>query len=472
MSRMPPLTLILTLLCAAQFMLILDVAIVNVALPSIQRELAILPPDLQWVGTAYTVTFGGLLVLFGRAGDLLGKRRLFTAGLLVFTLASALCGGAQAGLQLFVARGLQGVGAAAVSSAALALLTSTFPDGAGRARAIGIFGAVASVGAIAGQLLGGVLTDLIDWRAIFLVNIPIGVAGLVLAPRILAETGLAEQDGVDAAGAISLTAGLVVLIVGLTRLGSGAIDATAWVLLGAAALLLAAFGAIERRHPQPLVDFTLFRNRGPAVGNAAMALSAGAVTGVMFFATLYLQLVLGYSALAVALAFAAVTLVIVLLSPRAATLAARIGARRLLLSGSALAAAGALSLATIPVDGNYAVNVLPGMLLVGVGMAAFFAPAMLAATSHVPAVQQGPASGTIGTSQQLGGAIGLAAAAAIGAAATEASRAGADAAAVAGYRAGFLAVAGLLALAALVSAFAPGAPAPHAERRCESSPAP
>lgn len=472
MSRhVRPLTLILTLLCATQFMLVLDVAVVNVALPSIQRDLAIRAGDLQWVSTAYTLTFGGLLVLAGRAGDLLGKRRVFVGGLALFTLASALCGAAQADWELFVSRGLQGVGAAAVSSAALALLIASFQEGAGRARAIGIFSAVASLGAAAGQLLGGVLTDLVDWRAIFLVNLPIGVAALVLAPRLVAAPPPAGRPRLDWAGAATLTAGLVVLILGLTGTEAGVIDARALVLAGVAVLLLALFAVIERRHPEPLVRFGLFRIRPVAVGNTAMALSAGAVTAALFFATLYLQLVLGYSPLAVAAAFVPITLVIALLSPRAGALAIRLGIRRLLLTGTALATTGALALAAIPEHGSYVVNVLPGLLLLGLGMAAFFAPAMVAATSGVAESDQGLASGAIGTSQQLGGAIGLAIASTVSTAVAEASRSGGDAGLVAGYRAGLLVVAALLVLAAVASAFAPGAEAPEereAQAACEA----
>lgn len=447
--------LLLTTLCLAQFMLILDVVVVNVALPVMQGDLGIAAVDLQWASTAYTLAFGGLLIVAGRAGDVFGRRRLFLLGLALFTGASLLCGAAQAGWQLFAARGLQGIGAAIVSASALALLTTSFPEGSERNRALGIWGAVAAGGAVAGSLLGGLLTDTLGWRAIFLVNVPIGIVVLVVAARIIPRREALTGNRLNVFSAISLTAGLALLTFALTRIDGQGIS-EGGTLAGIGALIaLTLFVALERRHATPLVRFALLRKRNVASANAVAALTAGATAGATFFATLYLQLVLGYSPFEVGLAFAPVTLLIVLVSPRAATLAGWLGVRPLLLLGIACAALGTAYLSLIPTDGSYLRHVFPGLLLVGLGSALFFAPMLIAATSDVSEQDQGLASGLINTAPQLGGALGLALLSTI-AAAVAGAGATATGDLVDGYRAGYLGALALFAAASVAALFAPG----------------
>ena len=465
----------LLVLCLAQFMLILDVAVVNVALPSVQRDLGLTPAELPWVGTAYLLAFGGALILAGRAGDLYGRRRLFLVGLATFTLASVLCGLAQTGWQLLMARGLQGLGAAIVSPAALALLTAGFAEGEERNRALGIWGVVASGGAVAGQLLGGALTDLLDWRWIFLVNLPLGLLTLGVARRVLTESRPAVRPRLDLAGAAGLTAGLVLLTYGITRVQAAGLDRPGLAVVATAVVCLLAFVGVERLHPAPLVRLGIVRNRRLVAGNLIAALNAGAAGAAVFFATLYLQQVLGAPPLAAGAAFAPITLVIMLVSGRAARLVERFGVRALLLAGAALSAAGMLALSRVPVDGSYLADVLPGLLLVALGMGLAFVPSTIAATAGVGADDHGLASGLLNTSLQLGGAIGLAVLATLAAAAGAA--AGHDpavpAALVAGYRAGYLGAAALCALTLATALLIPrpGSPAPAADITAAGRPA-
>ncbi len=438
---------VLSILCVAQFMLIVDVVVVNVALPSIRADLDIADSRLQLVAVGYTLTFGSLLILFGRMGDLFGRRRLFLAGLAVFTLASLATGLAASEWLLFTSRAAQGVGAAMVSPTALALLMTYFREGDERNRALGYWGAVGSGGAVAGQLVGGSLTDAFGWRSIFFVNVPIGLLALAAAARHLQESHPEEQRHLDGRGACLLVAGLVAAIVSLIRLGEGR-DLSVALWTGAVAVvLLGAFMRTERRQPAPLVDARLLRVGRVLPANLLLAVNAGMVSGTLFFTTLYLQVVLGYSPLAVGAAFAPITLVILLASPRVGALVATVGVRRLLTIGFTLAAVGMAVLARLPEDGSYATDVLPGLVLVALGSAFAYAPTFVAGTTDVPADQEGLASGLLNTSQELGAAVGLTVLAALAAAATT----GAVPTSVAGgYRAGLLLAAAVTGLALAV----------------------
>jgi EmrB/QacA subfamily drug resistance transporter len=433
----------LAVLCAAQFMLIVDVVVVNVALPAIKSSLGIADARLAFVSIAYTLVFGSLLIVAGRAGDLFGRRRLLLCGLGVFTIGSLLSGVAQVDWQLFAARGVQGLGAAAVSPIALSLITATFAEGSARNRALGWWGAVGSAGAIAGQLLGGVLTDLAGWRSIFLINVPIGIAAIAIALKVLPESRTIDRPRLDLAGAVTLAAGLAALTYALSRLAEGGFDRWFTGAMAIAALILSGFVVIERRHPAPLMRFGLLGNRFVSSGNAILALSAAAVGGALFFTSLYLQLVLGYSPLVVGMVFAPVTLIVVLVSPMAGRLVERVGLQRLLVVGLVLTSAGLLGLAMAPLGGSLG-YVLPALALVGLGSGLSYAPTFVAGTTGVADADQGLASGLLSTSQELGAAIGLAL---LGALATTVT---AGLGLVEGYRAGYLGALAMIALALLM----------------------
>jgi EmrB/QacA subfamily drug resistance transporter len=445
----------LGVLCSAQLMLIVDVVALNVALPSMQRSLDIPSGQLQFAGVAYTLTFGSLLVVAGRAGDLLGRRRLFRIGLAVFTVASLLNAVAPSGSWLFVGRALQGAGAALVSPTALSMLTSTFAEGERRNRVLGVWAAVGSAGAIVGQVLGGVLTDLFDWRAIFLINIPIGVAAVLFVSRFIPES-FGAQARLDLRGAALLTASVETISLALMRVADHGADG--WLLLGGAAagLTAAVLWLAERRHTAPLLKVELLRNRGVRAGNGVLALLAGGTAGALFFATLYLQGSLDYSPSAVGVAFAPVTGIVLCVSPIAGRLAGRFGARNLLVIGAACTGVGLGLLSRMGVDGSYLTDVLPGLAIVALGNGLAYAPTMIVATSGIDDADQGLASGLIGTSQELGTAVGLAAVAPIAAAVTRSSGVvSADAAAIDGYRAGLLVAGGLVALAVVIATRTP-----------------
>jgi EmrB/QacA subfamily drug resistance transporter len=446
---------VLALLCAAQFMLIVDVVVVNVALPAMRRGLGIPDGQLQLAGIAYTLTFGSLLIVAGRVGDLLGRRRVFLAGLTLFTLASAMTGGAQEAWQLFAGRSLQGVGAALISPTALALLTATFPEGSGRNRALGLWAAVGSGGAIAGQLLGGVITDVFGWRWVFFVNVPVGIVTVLAVSQLVHETRGEDRPRLDLGGAATLAMGLAAASLGLSRVADHGVD-TGVVVLGALALvLLRGFVLLERRHPAPLLRFELLRRPPVRSGNLVLALLAGAVASALFFVTLYLQVVLDYSPMDVGLAFAPVTLIVLLVSPTAGRLVTRFGARRLLMAGTALSTVGLLCLVTVDGRGSYATDVLPGLAIVAFGNGLAFAPTMITAMSGVRPREQGVASGLLNTSQELGTAIGLAVLASIAAAVTGASDAVAATAMTNGYRVGFACAAALAGVAFIVAIHTP-----------------
>jgi len=452
----------LFLLCAAQFMLVLDIAVVNVGLPSIQRALEFSSADLQLVVTAYGVTFGGLLLLGGRAADLRGRRRLFVGGLVVFTVASLGCGLAQSDTMLVLARALQGVGAALVSPAALSLLIAIFPEGDERSRALGIWAGVGAGGAAAGLLVGGVLTDAAGWRWIFLINVPVGVAAVLAARRLLPAGVGASAGRIDLPGAIAVTTGLMALVYGLGRGQHVGFTAGSTVaLLAGAGALLAGFVAIERRAPEPLVNFAIFRARTLTGANLALGLGAGVFVAVTFFLTLYFQQVLGFSPIETGLAFLPISVLIAATAQVTSRLIARAGARRLMVAGAAALSAGVLLLSGISPGGSYLSDALPGMLAVAIAMGLVFPVGTVAGTAGVQPHEQGLASGILGTSQQLGPAVALAALATVASGIT-ADAAGPPATALTdGFQIALLVGAAVAALAAL------GALALIRERDCE-----
>jgi EmrB/QacA subfamily drug resistance transporter len=402
----------LAVIVTAQFMVVLDVAIVNVALPSIKTDLHFSQESLQWVVTAYSILFGGVLLLGGRLADLLGRRRLFVAGLLLFTVSSLLDGLAWSEGSLIAFRSLQGLGAALLSPAALSILTTTFREGRDRNLALGIWGAASGSGGAAGVLLGGALTSAFSWSWIFFINVPVGLIVLGLTPWLLRESKaeLAHRH-FDAAGAASITGGLMLLVYAMTRAtqhGWGTAETIG--LLAASVLLVIAFVVIEMRSKAPLLPLRIFRLRTLTGSNVSGLLLAGALFSQFFLLTLYMQQVLHYSALKTGVAYIPLTLSIILFSGLAQALATRIGVRRVLPVGMLLAAAGLVLFARLPVDGHYFWDVFPAFLLSGIGLALAFVPMSIGALAGVRESDAGIASGLINTSQQIGGAIGVAAA--------------------------------------------------------------
>jgi EmrB/QacA subfamily drug resistance transporter len=403
--------LALVVLCCGDLMIVLDVTIVGVALPSIKEDLGFSEASLAWVVNAYLLTFGGFLLLGGRLGDLFGHRRLFLIGIALFTLASLACG--LAGSQEFLvgARAVQGLGGAIVSAVALSLIVTLFTEPAERAKAMGVFGFVAAGGGSIGVLLGGILTDVLDWHWIFLVNLPIGVAVFALCIFLLPGSRGQETPGrLDVAGAVTVTASLMLAVYAIVNGNEeGWTSARTIGVLGAAAVLLAIFLSVEARVRSPLVPLGLFRLRNIAVSNVVGVLWAAAMFAWFFLSALYLQLVLGYSPLQVGLAFLPANLIMATFSlGLSAKIVLRFGIRAPLALGLALAGAGLVLFARAPVDGNFAVDVLPSMILLGFGAGMAFNPVLLAAMSDVEQSEAGLASGIVNTSFMMGGALGLA----------------------------------------------------------------
>jgi EmrB/QacA subfamily drug resistance transporter len=401
---------VLVLICIAQFMVILDATIVNVALPSIQKDLNLSEGNLQWIVNAYTLVFGGFLLLGGRAGDLVGRKRIFLIGLVVFTTASLLDGLATSEGMLIGARALQGLGAALVSPAALSIISTTFAEGRERARALGVWAAIAIGGSAVGLVLGGFLTQYFSWQWIFFVNVPVGIVAFVLSLRLIPESRDEHAHrSYDIAGAVTVTGGLMALvyaIVGAQSAGWGSAKTIGFFAL--AGVLLAAFVAIELRAKAPLVRLSIFRIRSLLTANLTMFLAASAIFAMFFFNTLYLQRVLGYEPLKAGLAFLPFTAGIIVSAGLASTFAPRIGVRPVAAVGMLLTAGGLLLLTQLPVHGSYAADVLPSILLSSLGMGAVFMPLTLVATTGLKNEDQGLASGLFNTSQQVGGALGLA----------------------------------------------------------------
>jgi EmrB/QacA subfamily drug resistance transporter len=404
----------LALVCAAFFMTVLDVSIVNVALPSIGRSLHFSRESLQWVITAYAITFGGFLLLGGRAADLLGRRRVFMVGVAVFTTASLLCGLAWSEGVLIVARAIQGLGAAIISPAALSIVTTTFEEGAERNKALGIWGAIGGSGAAVGVLAGGVLTKYLGWEWIFFVNVPVGAGALLLTTRFVRESRVGDRKSADAPGAVTVTTGLALLVYALSKapdVGWG--SARTIVLLAVAAVLLAGFVAWEARVADPLMPLRIFRIRTVAGANVAGLLLGAVVFSNFFILTLYVQQVLHYSALKAGVTFVATAGTAVVTAGIAQALVTRAGVKPILTFGMVLLTAGMLWYAQIPVHGSFWPNLLPGYLAVGVGLPFTFIPVSIAALAGVEWHEAGLASGLINTAQQIGGAVGVAVASSV-----------------------------------------------------------
>src|SRR5881398_3855006 len=404
--------LILAVLVAAQFMVVLDVAIVNVALPTIKDDLHFSQEGLQWVITAYAIMFGGVLLLGGRLADLLGRRRMFITGLTIFTVSSLLDGLAWSSGSLITFRLLQGLGAALLSPAALSILTTTFREGRERNLALGIWGAASGSGGAAGVLLGGALTSSLSWSWIFFINIPVGILVLAITPWLLRESraDLAHRT-FDFAGAASITAGLMVLVYAMTRAtqhGWGTAETIG--LLAASAVLVAAFFLIELRSKAPLLPLRIFRLRTLSGSNVSGLLMGSAIFSQFFLLTLYMQQVLHYSALKTGVAYIGLTLTIIAFSAVAQALVTRIGVRPVLSAGLALSTVALVLFARLPVDGHYFTDLFPAFLISGVGLALAFVPMSIGALTGVRPADAGIASGLINTNQQIGGAIGVAAA--------------------------------------------------------------
>jgi EmrB/QacA subfamily drug resistance transporter len=454
--------LVLVIACLAQFMVVLDATVVNVALPSVQRGLHFSVANLQWVVNGYTLIFGGFLLLGGRAADLLGRKRLFVAGVILFSAASLLDGVAQSSGMLIVGRGLQGLGGALVSPAALSIVTTTFSDGEQRTKALGVWSAIAASGAAVGLLVGGILTDIASWRWVFFVNVPIGIATVALALRYVAESRAeVEHRSYDVAGAFTVTAGLVVLVYAIVKAQAYGWGSIQTLGLGAVALvLLAAFLAIESRSQAPLMRLSIFRIRTLAVADTTLLLVGSAMFGMFFFASLYVQEILGYSPLRAGLAFLPVSAGIMVGAGLAQQLIKRLGVRRVSITGITLATAGMLVLTQLPVHGSYAGDLLVGLLPMSIGMGLTFVPITLLGTSGVKREDAGLASGLFNTAQQVGGSLGLAILASLAASQTSsvlhtgAARAGQLAARVSGYHVAFLAAAIMLAAGAVLMTFA------------------
>ncbi len=414
---------LLALLCTAQLVLVLDFSIVNVALPTIQRELHFSSANLQWIVTGYALTFGSLLLLSGRAGDLLGRRRLFVFGLLVFVVSSLTCGLAQSSLMLVASRIAQGIGGAMISPTAFALLTINNPEGPARNRAIGLWQAAAAGGASLGVVLGGVLVEYVDWRAIFLINVPIVAILLFFIPRVLPPS--TPQPGVrlDYTGAVLITFSLASLIFGLSNGEQRGFTSVATLIAGAAFVVLgAAFAVVERHVPSPMLPLSILRNRTRRAANSAMLIMGTVVVAYIYFASLYLQLVLRFSPVVTGLCFIPSTLTVMststLLTRR---LLSRMGVKPILLAGMTCIGLGQLWLSFISASGSYAVNVLPGLIVTAFGMGLAFPAVSVGAISGVAPTEQGSAAGLFNTSQQVGSAVGLSLLATIAAATTRAA---------------------------------------------------
>jgi EmrB/QacA subfamily drug resistance transporter len=417
--------LALIVLCLGDLMIVLDTTIVNVALPSIREDLGFTETSLAWVVNAYLLTFGGFLLLGGRLGDLFGHRRLFLIGISLFTLASIACGLSTSQGMLVGARAVQGLGGAVVSAVALSLIMTLFTEPAERAKAMGVFGFVMAGGGSIGVLLGGVLTDLLSWHWIFLVNVPIGVAVYALCLRLIpAGRGMAATGRLDVAGAVLVTSSLILAVYAIVNGNDkGWTSAQTLGLLIASGVLMTAFLVLESRVSAPLMPLRILKLRNVATSNVVGVLWAAAMFAWFFLSALYLQLVLGYSPLQVGLAFLPANLIMGAFSiGLSAKLVMRFGIRAPLATGLSLAALGLLLFARAPVDGNFVVDVLPSMILLGLGAGMAFNPVLLAAMSDVEPSESGLASGVVNTAFMMGGALGLAVLASLAASRTSSLR--------------------------------------------------
>jgi EmrB/QacA subfamily drug resistance transporter len=454
---------ILAIACLGQFMVILDVAIVTVALPAMRADLGFSATGLQWVVNAYTLTFAGFLLLGGRAADLFGRRRVFIAGLALFTAASLACGLAPGPETLVAARAVQGLGAAVLSPATLTILTTTFTEPRERARALGIWSAALAGGGATGALLGGILTDTLSWRWIFLVNVPVGIAGIVAARAALSERRGEGARGLDVAGAVLVTGALTALVYGLVRT-----DVVGWAspqtaaALGVAAVLMAAFVAVETRlADSPLVPLRMLRRPALAGANLAMLCVGGSMFAMWYFASLYLQGVLGESPLQAGLAFLPASLSVIAGAQAGARLVSRVGSRQVLIVAPLIIAAGLAWMSQVSADGAYATDMLGPIVIAAFGLGLSFPSATYAATAGVPPRDAGLASGLVNSTRQIGGAVGLALLATIAVHQTTGALAAGSPAAEAlvdGYGWAFMVGAGIAVAASLSALLIPGPP--------------
>jgi len=450
--------LALALLAMTQFVVVLDAAIVNVALPSIGRDLDFARDDLSWVVNAYTLVFGGFLLLGGRLSDLLGRRRMFIWGMVLFAAASLAGGLAQSDVWLVAARAVQGLGAAIVSPAALSIVTTTFTEGAERNRALGVWGAVAGSGGAAGVLLGGILTETLGWEWVLFVNTPIGIAAALLAPYLLGESRDASSPSFDFAGAFSVTAGLALLVYTLVDANDAGWGSSQTLVLGAISLLLlAAFIAIESRRRYPLMPFSIFRLRTLRGANAVGLLIGMSLFSMFFFISLYMQQVLDYGPLTAGLAYLPLALTIIVSAGVASQLVTRVGFKPPLIAGMLLVAAGLIWFGQVSAPGGtYLGDILFPSLLAAVGLGFAFVPVTIAAVTGTRPAEAGLASGLINTSQQVGGALGLAVLATVATGRTDDVFASGErnpgVALTEGFQDAFLAGAGLALLGALLAA--------------------
>lgn len=413
---------LLGLLALAQFMVVLDVSIVNVALPAIQKSLEFSLANLQWIITAYTLCFGGFLLLGGRTADLYGRRRTFVGGIIAFTLSSLAAATAQSEAWMIVARGLQGLSAAFMSPAALSIVLTTFKEGSDRNRALSVWAAVAAGGAAAGVLLGGILTQYLGWRWDFFVNVPVGILVVAFAMRWLPKhESEAEHNDLDLPGALLVTSGLMVLVYGLTKApGWGWLDAKTLTFLFSSLILLVAFVFNEARAKNPLVPLSVFRIRNITGANLTQLPITASMFAMFFFLSLYVQQILGYSPVESGLSFLPITIIIGFVATGAGTLVGKIGYKPIMVVAPLFMALGLFLLGHVPaVGGSYFADVFPGLASMAVGMGLSFVAITIAATSGIPAEESGLASGILNTSQQIGGAIGLAILSGVAATATK-----------------------------------------------------
>ena len=447
--------LALALLSAVQFMVVLDIAIVNVALPSIKIDLGFSQENLQWVISAYALFFGGFLLLGGRAADLLGRRRVFLAGIVLFALASLLAGLAWSEGSLIAARSLQGLGAAVISPAALSILMTTFAEGKERNIALGVWGAVGGFGAAAGVLLGGVFTDLLSWEWIFFLNIPVGITALALAPVLLGESRDLTARSFDALGAVLVTGGLSAAVFGITQANDwGWTSGRTIGIFAATVALLAGFVVRETRAAHPLMSFSIFRIKTVAGANIAGFILGTALFSMFLMLTLYMQQVLGYSPLKTGVSYIAVAGTSIIWAMVAQQLVTRVGVKPVLVTGMSLLTIGLLYFTQVSVGGSYLGDLLPGFLVIAMGMAFSFVSISIAALAGVQAKDAGLASGLINTSQQIGGALGIAVLSSVAVAHTTGATKAGDAvtqALTSGFQAAFWVGAGVAAIGVLAS---------------------
>ena len=402
---------VLAVVAFAQFMVLLDATIVNVTLPTIKTDLGFSEENLSWILNAYTLMFGGFLLLGGRAADRLGRRRLFVAGIALFSGASLICGLAQSEAMLLVARGAQGLGGAMVSPAALSIILTTFAEGPQRNRALAVWGAIAGVGGAAGLLLGGLIVDAISWRWVFFVNVPIGVVVLALTPRIVPESRseAAAESGYDAEGAIAITLGTIALVFTLIQTNSWGWGSGKTIAgFAVAGALIAAFVVIEYRSRDPLVPLRIFSNRSLAASDVTMLLVAAGLFGMFYFCTLYLQQVLGFSALKTGVSYLPFSFTLIAASAAASRVVDRLTPKPVLVTGLLIATGGFVFLTQVSGADDYASHVLPAMVILGLGLGMSFVPITISATTGVAPEDSGLASGLLNATQQVGGSLGLA----------------------------------------------------------------